>query len=164
MTEEPILIGKIVGTFGLKGFLKVWPLTDFPERFEPGRSVLLDGEPREIIELHWHKKQARLKLEGINNISRAEELVGKELFVPSSDLPKLGEGEYLADSLIGLEVFDQDGRRLGKLEEVISAPAHDMYRIGTALVPAVSEFVIDVDLEGGRIVIRPIPGMFDDAN
>lgn len=158
--QEPVVIGKIVGVFGLKGTLKVWPDTDFPERFDVGKSVLVDGEPYEIIESRWHKLQARIRLKGITRIALAEAFIGKSLAVPADDFPALDEDEYMIGDLIGLEVFDESGLRLGTLEQV-HAGAQDVYEVSGVLVPAVKEFIREVDLRRRRMVIRPIPGMFD---
>jgi len=155
-------VGRIVGTFGLRGAVKVLPLTTFPERFDEGRTLFLRGEPREVRRSAWHKTLVRVWLEGVTSIEDAVALVGELLCVPEEDTPPLEEGEYMVRDLIGVEVFDEAGRRLGELEEVIAAPAHDLYRVGEALVPAVKEFVISIDLEARRMVIRPIPGLFPE--
>ena len=157
--ETPIAIGKVVGVFGLKGFLKIWPDTDFPERFDEGRMVIIDGQERRIRETRWHKLQVRLRLEGVTRIEQAEALIGQEVYVPADDTPELEEDEFMIDDLIGLEVFDTTGRLLGTLDEVHRG-AQDVYQVGEALVPAVKEFIKEVDIAGGRMVIDPLEGMF----
>jgi len=159
--REPVVIGKIVGVFGLKGFLKVWPDTDFPERFEEGRTVLIGETPYEIRESRWHKQQARIRVEGITKIAQAEALIGSTVSIPGNDAPKLEEDEYMIDDLIGIEVCDESGTRLGQIDQVITG-AQDVYDVSGVLVPAVKEFVLDVDISERRMVIRPIAGMFDD--
>jgi 16S rRNA processing protein RimM len=161
--EAEVVIGKVVGAFGLKGTLKIWPDTDFPERFDPGRSLLIEGTPYEILETRWHKLQARVRVKGITKIDQAEAMVGKSVSVPADDLPELREDEYMVGDLIGLEVFNEDGAKLGILEDVVKGAAQDLYDVSGVLVPAVKEFVIDIDIEKRRIVIRPIPGMFEDV-
>lgn len=155
-----IPVGRIVGTFGLRGAVKVLPLTTFPERFEVGRTVFLRGEAHRVRRSAWHKTLVRVWLESVTTLDEATRLIGEVLYVPEEDLPPLGEGEFMVRDLIGLEVFDESGRRLGVLDEVIAAPAHDVYRVGDAMVPAVKEFILSIDLEARRMVIRPIPGMF----
>jgi 16S rRNA processing protein RimM len=155
-------VGRIVGTFGLRGAVKVLPLTTFPERFDAGRTLFLRGVAREVRRSAWHKTLVRIWLEGISRVEEAATLVGELLYVPEEDLPPLEEGEYMVRDLIGLEVFDEAGRRLGVLEEVITAPAHDLYRVGAALIPAVKEFVRSIDIEARRMVIHTIPGMFSE--
>ncbi|MGI8923065.1 MAG: ribosome maturation factor RimM [Fimbriimonadales bacterium] len=161
--KDFVVIGKVVSTFGLKGFLKVWPLTDFPERFDVGETIWIAGEPRKIREVQWHNKQARVRLEGVSRLVLAEALVGQEISVDADDKRDLEPGEYMIDDLVGLEVFDEGGSLLGTLDEVVQAPAHDIYRVGGAMIPAVSEFVKSIDLESRKVVVAPIPGMFEDA-
>ena len=158
---ETIVIGKVVGTFGLKGTLKIWPDTDFPERFDEGRSVLIDGKPYEIVETRWHKLQARIRVKGVTRLELGEALIGFNVEVPADDLPELGEGEYMVNDLMGLEVFNEEGERMGVVEDVIKGYAQDLYQVAGVLVPAVKEFILSIDVPGKRMVIRPIPGMFD---
>ena len=157
--ETPIAIGKVVGVFGLKGFLKIWPDTDFPERFDEGRMVIIDGQERRIRETRWHKLQVRIRIEGVTRIEQAEALIGQEVYVPADDTPELDEDEFMIDDLIGLNVFDTTGKLLGILDEVHRG-AQDVYQVGTALVPAVKEFIKEVDIAGKRMVIEPLAGMF----
>jgi 16S rRNA processing protein RimM len=161
--QEPVVIGKIVGVFGLKGTLKVWPDTDFPERFDAGRTVHIDGEPFEIIETRWHKQQARIRVKGITKIAQAEALIGASLSIAADDMPVLEADEYMVADLIGIEVFDESGERLGTLEQVHRG-AQDLYDISGVLVPAVKEFVLEVDIAAKRMVIRPVPGMFAESD
>lgn len=156
-------IGKVVGTFGLKGTLKIWPSTDFPERFDEGSIIWLGGRERKIIESQWHKKQVRVRVDGIKRIEDAENYIGQEVRAAALER-KLDEDEFMVDDLLGLRVFDENGRTLGTVEEVMSGPAHDIYRIGSALVPAVSEFVKEIDLKSRTMTIAPIPGMFENED
>ena len=158
---ETIVIGKVVGTFGLKGTLKIWPDTDFPERFDEGRSVLIDGKPREIVETRWHKLQARIRVKGVTRLELAEALIGCTVEVPADDLPELGENEYMIGDLMGLEVFNAAGERMRVVDDIIKGSAQDLYQVAGVLVPAVKEFILSIDVPGKRMVIRPIPGMFD---
>lgn len=152
-------LGRIVGAFGLDGTVKVQPVTDFPERFDPGELVWLRGEPVEIVDGHWHKGQVRLQIAGVSSIESAEDLIGETLTMPKSARPKLGRNEFYHDQLVGLDVVDESGAVLGKVDEVVPAPASDLLRIGTSLIPIVKQFVVNIDLKAGRITVRLIPGM-----
>lgn len=158
--KEPVVIGKVVGVFGLKGILKVWPDTDFPERFSEGRTVLIGETPYEIVETRWHKQQARIRVKGITKIAQGEALIGSPVSVPADDAPVLEEDEYMIDDLIGIEVFDEADNKLGTVDQVIRG-AQDVYDVSGVLVPAVKEFVLKIDIDQRRMVIRPIAGMFD---
>ncbi|MBV6457352.1 MAG: Ribosome maturation factor RimM [Fimbriimonadaceae bacterium] len=160
--DDRVQIGQVVGVFGLKGHVKVKILTEFTERFEPGQKLWIDGHEREILDAKWHRDQARIALAGISTPELAESLRWKYLEVPKSERPNLEEDEYYVDDLIGFEAFDASGKPLGKVNDVIAAPAHDILDIGGVLVPAVEEFVVEIDLDNERVVIQPIPGLFDD--
>ncbi len=157
--DRLVRIGKIVGVFGLRGGIKVEPLTDALERFAIGNTVYLDGQAHVIERIHLHKQQIRLRLSGIETIPNAQKCVGKYLQALREERPALSGGEYWVDELIGMEVLEESGERLGTLDEVISAPAHDVYRVGSLLIPAVREFILNVDPETRTIIVRLLPGM-----
>jgi 16S rRNA processing protein RimM len=153
-----VKVGQIVGAFGLKGGLKVVPLTEFAERFDIGSLLYLNGEPREILDLHWHKGQARLSLEGVATVEDAEDLQWQYLTIPETDRPELGQDEFLASDLVGMSVVE-DGREIGKVTDVVGAPAHDLLVVDGAMIPLVREFVKTVDLKARTITVVLIPGM-----
>lgn len=156
-----VTVGQVVGPQGLRGGFRVECLTDFPERFEPGRVVYMGGKPHKISSLAWHKGQARIEVEGVETVEAAEALRWTYLTVPADERPDLDDDEYLATDLIGLTAFDQHGKELGKVESVLPSPAHSLLIIAGVMVPSVSEFVKNIDLEHGRITIHVIPGLFD---
>jgi 16S rRNA processing protein RimM len=157
-----IQVGRVVGTFGLEGWLKVEPSTDFPERFERGNRLWLDGKPYRVQASRWHRSQVRLKLRGIDRIEDAETLRGHFLEIEESDRPELDEGEFYVTDLLGLTVLDEAGHVLGRIDEVVAAPAHDLLRVGELLIPFVSEFVLAIDRASGRITVRLLPGMLGE--
>ncbi|MDJ0677108.1 MAG: ribosome maturation factor RimM [Calothrix sp. MO_167.B42] len=182
-------IGKIVAPQGLQGEMRVYPETDFPERFEvPGqRWLLLPGEsepqPVELKKGRYleGKNLYVIKLAGVDYRDRAEELRGCKLLVPESDRPQLGENEYHVMDLIGLSVFMQEsGELVGKVSDVIAA-GNDLLEVElqesdnkksdnkksdnkkkekkTVLIPFVEAIAPVVDLEASRIEIKPPPGL-----
>lgn len=155
-------IGQVVGVFGVKGQLKVEPLSDFEERFEPGASIWIDQVEYRVSSLGWHKGQARIGLRGLTSVEEAEELRGKKLYADASVRPELDEDEFYAGDLIGLVAFDATGKRLGKVRSVVPSPAQDLLDVDGVLVPMVKQFVQSVDVAGGRVVLTPIGGMFDE--
>ncbi|WP_138502927.1 ribosome maturation factor RimM [Nostoc sp. PA-18-2419] len=128
--DDWLEIGKIVAPQGLSGELRVYPDSDFPERFEvPGKRWLLrpgDTEPQPIELLAGryisNKNLYVIRLAGVENCNQAEELRGCKLMVPASDRPELGENEYHVLDLIGLEVFMQvSGEFVGTVVDIIPA-------------------------------------------
>jgi 16S rRNA processing protein RimM len=82
------------------------------------------------------------------------------LTVPKTSRPTLAEGEYLSKDLVGLLVLNVDGREVGVVDEIIASPANDLMRIENALIPLVSQFVKEVNLENGTMTVDLIPGLF----
>ncbi|BAS59395.1 MULTISPECIES: ribosome maturation factor RimM [Leptolyngbya] len=169
-------IGKIVAAQGLKGELRVYPNTDFPERFEePGERWLLrpnQTEP-EVIELVSGryldgKGLYVIQIKGIRDRDAAEALRGCQLLVPDSDRPDLEEGEFHVADLLGLSVYEQASQELiGTVSDVIPA-GHDLLEVKkvtpegrTILIPFVEAIVPVVDLAQRRIEITPPPGLLD---
>lgn len=154
-----VAIGKIVATFGLKGAVKVTPMTDFPERFEEGNRVFIANKEHRITRANWHRNQIRLWLDGIHRIEDAQPLIGKTIFASSDDKPTLEKNEYLLQDLIGLSVLTEEGKYLGKLKSIIHAPAQDIFCIDEMMIPAVKEFIRKIDLQEKKIIVRLIAGM-----
>lgn len=154
-----ITIGQFVGPHGIKGGLKVKVLTDFVERFDKGRTIFCNGEESVIKHSSWHKDQVRIQIASVKDRNQAEELRWHYLFVPEDDAPELEEGEYLTSELIGLSVVTADGRTVGKIEDILPSPAHDILVVGEGMIPAVSEFVTDINFETQTVTVNLISGM-----
>jgi len=161
LLEKFTRIGQIVGAFGLKGLVKVMPMTDFLERFEKGSKLRLKGEWVEVESFTIHKKRPLLKLSGIRNLTAAEALQWEYLEVPAERKPTLDDDEFLSEDLIGLTVTTVEGQELGVIDDVIAMPAHDVIQIGELLIPAVLEFIKDVDFDNGTMTVELIPGMLE---
>ena len=149
-------MGVILAPHGIRGELKVQPLTDFPERFETGSRLWLNGQQWVVQRGRWARKTVILKLRGLETRTEAEALRGAELTVPeAAELEE--EGVYYLHDIIGLPVFDAAGERIGTLEEVFNSGATDVYVVrgekGELLLPALDDVVTEVDIAGGRIVV-----------
>jgi 16S rRNA processing protein RimM len=150
-------VGRVVGTHGLRGELKVQPLTEFADRFTVGARLRMRDEWTTIKTVRWHKNRPLLTLEGVEGIDAAEKLRG--VLLESTEEAALEEGEFLVSELVGLSVFTEDGEPLGEIEETFPTPAHEVLVVGELLIPSVPAFVRDVDLDERRMVVRLIPGM-----
>lgn len=151
-------VGQIVGVWGLKGHVKVEPLTNISSRFEKGSRLRLGEDWVEVEDCVWQKDRPYLKLSGVDSPEQAKLLQWK--YVEAKDeKPKLEMGEYLTNDLIGLRVETENGELLGKVDDVLAMPAHDVLVVGQIMIPATKEFVLDVDIEGGIILVRLIEGM-----
>lgn len=161
-------IGVILGAFGIKGEVKILCLRDGPECFLEIKSLLIDlpgtsGIKKEIESVRIHKGHALVKFEGISNRSEAEQL--KKCYVRlAGDVSSEEPDEYLErDKLIGIEVYTVSGIYIGVIEEVIVTGANDVYEVcngeKTVLLPAIQDVIVSVDLESGKMVVNPLPGL-----
>lgn len=157
--EQRVAVGRVVGAFGIRGQLKVEPLTEFLERFDAGRKVLLDDRWVEVEDAFVQKDRLIVKLAGVDSRNDAEALQWRTLEALADEAPELDEDEYLSTDLVGLAVVTEDGRRLGNVSNVLAYPAHDILEVGPIMIPAVRQFVKAVDLDEGVIVVRLIPAM-----
>ena len=148
---------------GLKGEIGVKPITDFPERFEQTETVYAHSQrdpvrKLEIETVRPHSGGFLLKFKGVESKDQAAALRNFFLAVPEDELVLLEEDEYWHWELEGLKAFTPQGVEVGTLHEVIESPAHELYCIKDAkgkehLVPAVYEYVPEIDIEAGKIVV-----------
>jgi 16S rRNA processing protein RimM len=155
-------VGRIAGPHGLKGHVKVDPMTDFLARFQAGSRLRLKGEWVEIETSSLHKGRPLLKLSGIDDATAAEAMQFEYLEAPADERPPLEADEYLIEDLIGLRVVTEEGRELGTVDEVHAYPAQDILQVGDIMIPAVEQFVKRVDLETREVVVQLIPGMLPE--
>ena len=155
-------VGRLLGVRGIRGELKLEPLA--PESIlSPGRVVTVHGQERQIEHSRFSGRLTYVKLSGIDTREAARALHGAYLQVRERDLDALPEGEYYRFQLIGLAVRTLDGRELGRITDVLSAPENDVYVVsgpaGEVLIPAVDDVVRNVDMENRLITIEIIPGL-----
>lgn len=165
-----VAVGEVTAPFGIHGELKVRPLTDFPERFARTETLYLgkDHSPHAVEAARIHGAQVVLRVAGIASVAEAEALRGETLWVPAAELVALPQDSYYLHDLIGLRVRHVDGRVLGVVGDVLTGTGNDLLVVrdtqtgAETLLPAVKEFVKRVDIEGGELLVEPIPGLFDD--
>lgn len=154
-----IRVGQVSGVFGIRGAVKVYPLTEFDDRFDAGSEVHLQGVARTV---EWRKRAAGalvLKLSGLDDRTAAEGLRGSYVEVPEEDRRPLGAGAWYVDQLLGLRVRSESGRTLGTLEDVLERPANDVWVVrgspdqAETLIPATKEAVLSVDLPTKEVVV-----------
>lgn len=134
------------------------PETDFPERFLDTQEVELfcdNGPARRVTveSARFHGTHVLIKLLGVDSPEDAAHLRNFLVAVGPDEVIDMEDGYYHYE-LEGLEVFQSDGTRVGILDEVINNPAHELYRVGDILIPAVDEYILEIDLEQKRIVVK----------
>lgn len=158
--KEEITIGQITNTHGLKGELKIFPLTDDVKRFKKLKTVLLKNEEKKVI---WCKIQndnkVILKLEDIDTIEQAEKLKTEYIRVRREDAAKLPEGRYFVVDIVGCKVVDTNGNEVGIVKEVIFTGSNEVYWVKgkkDVMVPAIKSVVEDIDISNSIITIQPV--------
>lgn len=162
MSGEPVRIGQIVGAHGLKGFVKVDPLTEYLKRFDVGVRLRLKGQWVTVEAYSIHKNRPLIKLSGIDTMDAAQAMQWEYLDAILEMPKELEEDEFLTIDLIGCRVVTVEGRMLGTVDDVLALPAHDVLQVGDVLIPAVKEFVKDIDLDKEVITVALIPGMLPE--
>ena len=155
-----VAVGRVLGPFGVKGEIKVQPLTDNPRRFAAKSRVWAGEQLVTVAESREAGGYVYVRLKGFGDRTSAERFRHALLQVPEESLPPLPEGEYYRFQLIGLRVFDRAGEPLGTLDEVLETGANDVYRVrrpdgSDLLLPALDDVILSVDLVEKRMVVDP---------
>ncbi len=168
-SQRLVVLGQVLGAWGLRGAVKVKGLTDIPTLLSPGKSVVLRG-PRggsEVLlkEIRPLRHLLVAKFQGVDDRKSAEALKGYEICIPRALAPPLPELVYYHCDIVGLKVETETGAGLGEIVDIWPSDAHDLYVVrgdaGEWLLPAVRAFVLQVDLARRVMVIRPIKGLVD---
>jgi 16S rRNA processing protein RimM len=166
--DDTLLIGQIVAPFGVRGQVKVRAYTTNVAHLRRRiRAVFIGDERREyaltgVIE---HKPGLLvLSLGGVASRDAAENLRGAEVAIRERDAAPLEDGEYFIHQLYGLAVVDEQGAEIGRVREVLETGANDVLVVTRpdqpeALIPMIHDVVQELDIAGGRVVVRLIEGL-----
>jgi 16S rRNA processing protein RimM len=164
-----IAVGKIIKVHGVQGHVKAIPYSGFPDRFTHLKTVYIDTEEGMcgfiLEDVQLQNEVSLLKLRGIESRETAAALVKKDLWVPEEQQIELPEGEYFIHDLIGLAVFDTEGEYIGNLEEILLNAGNNVYVVREnqreVLIPAVPEFVKEINLQQKKVIVQLIEGMLE---
>lgn len=172
---EKIKIGKIVSAVALKGEVKIYHYSDYKERFEELDRIIVRKGTKNIKEseykiekVRYQKDMVIIKLEGIDDRDAAEAMRDSDVLITEDDLRELPENTFYIRDLIGCNVKDsKDESLIGVIKDVLQTSAQDIYQIELkngkeALIPAVAQFINNVDIEGKTVWINVIPGLLPD--
>ena len=168
-SEYDVQVGRILGPHGLRGLLRVLPLTDVPDRHQTLKRVLVRTVRTErTFDITSITRAGRglwlVRLEGIDDRTAAESLREGEMFIREDELPPLPEDRYYVHQIVGLKVVTVDGRELGPVTEVLPTGANDVYATPAGLLPATAEVIKQIDLQAGTMLVDPLPGMIDEPD
>lgn len=163
-------VGAITSTHGVRGEVKVFPMTDEVSRFKKLKDVIVQRkngaeETLTVESARFFKNMVILKFKGIDSINDVESYKGSALLVSRENAVALKENEYFIADLIGLAVYENE-EKLGELMDVLSTGANDVYEVTeesgeTLLIPAIRDCIKSVDIAAGRMEVTLLPGLRD---
>jgi 16S rRNA processing protein RimM len=168
---ELFAVGKIVGCFGIRGVVKVQPFTHSHDRFMKLRTIIMGHSEKEttcydVQNVELKNGSIMFTFEGISDRTAAEKLVGNFLFVEKDDLDPPKQGSYFVHDIVGSSVTTDDGKFLGTVEDVYKLSTQDVWVIRNGdkevLIPAVKEFIVQIDPAKKAITVRVIKGLIDE--
>ncbi len=163
-SEVRLVVGVVIGVHGVRGELKVRPLTGEAEQFESLRFAYFDDEtePRRIRSVRFHAGNVLLRLSGVTNPEDATLFRGMALRVPASQLRPLDDDEFFLYQIIGLEAWTETGERLGTVVDLMETGANDVLVIETPedgqqmLLPNQPDVVLEIDPSARKVTVRPL--------
>lgn len=169
--EELLQVGIITSTHGVRGEVKVYPTTDDVKRFKKLKDIILDtGKEQLTLEIEgvkFFKQMVILKFKGIDTLNDVERFRQKSLYVTRSNAVRLRKDEYFIADLIGIQVYDEENKELGTLEDVLATGANDVYVIKLVdgrelLLPAIKQCILNVNVEERSMQVHVLEGLLED--
>ena len=165
MLQQYLEVGKITNVHGLMGEVRVQPWADSPEFLCQFKTLYVDKAhwPIKVERARVHKNMVIMKLEGVTDVPGATAMRNAVLYIDRADA-NLPEGVFFLADIMGLEVRDaQSGEVLGKLDDVLTLPANNVYVVKGGprelMIPAVPQFIAETNVEGGYIAVNMIEGL-----
>ncbi|WP_300410366.1 ribosome maturation factor RimM [Lagierella sp.] len=159
-----IKVGYITNTHGIKGDIKIYPLTEYPDRFEEDVDFYIDEKIRvNITKVRYNRGLVYVSLKGYDNINQVLGFKDKYIYVKEEDAVALPEDNYFISDLVGMEVVDR-GKVVGHVEEVLLNSTNDIYRCVAKdgrefMIPAVKAFIKEIDVKNKKLHVELIEGM-----
>lgn len=170
MKKQFLEVGKIVGTHGVRGELRVNPWSDSPDFLTGFKELYFDEGAEKIkVKCRPHKNIVLMTVSGVDTVEKAEQLRGKVLYINRDDVV-LPEGRNFVQDLIGCRVLDADDKTVeyGEIADVFKTGANDVYTVKKNgreyLVPVIDSVVVEKNVDEGYVLVRPMKGLFDDEN
>lgn len=174
-TEQLLQVGVISSMHGVHGEVKVFPTTSDANRYKKLKEVLLDTgknmRESDFITLKlkgvkFFKQFVIVKFEGYDNPNDIEKYKGKPIYVTRENAVKLSKDEYFVADLYDIEVFEDNGDRLGTIVDVIETGSNDVYTVkcvdgSEILLPAIKQCILDVDIENRKMTVHVMDGLRD---
>ena len=170
MIKKYLEVGKIVGTHGIRGEMRVECWANSPDFLRQFKTLYLDGGKTALsVTCRPHKNIALVTVRGVDSIEKADELRGKILYIDRGDV-RLAEGAHFVQDIIGLEVTDADsGAVYGTVKDVLKTGSNDVYEMKAAdgklyYIPVIPDILDRFDFDENKVYIHPMKGLFDDED
>lgn len=166
--KKRLEIGQIVNTFGIKGFVKIYPYVNELQRFDDLKTVYIKNKKQEskyeIEEVKYQKNMVLIKFKGIETVEQAESLRNSFVEIDRKDAIALEEGEYFIADLLGANVYLETGEKLGVLEDIYNTGSNDIYVVKNELgkqylLPYIDDVIKKIDVENSKITVHLIEGL-----
>ncbi|MBQ1182370.1 MAG: 16S rRNA processing protein RimM [Phascolarctobacterium sp.] len=158
--DKEIIIGKIVAPHGVRGDIRILPLTEKPDLFLDLEYLLLEGGKKLTVKnARFQKRMILVTTKEITSMNEAELLRDKNIYIKAEDLPELEDDEFYVADLVGIPVYDLEGNQIGTFKDSLSTGSNDVYIIAVPgakdiLVPALKEYFKEINLAEKRIVVK----------
>jgi len=165
------IVGKIIGCSGVKGYVKVQPSTQTIGRLKQLHHIFIGASTSEVIpetidDIIIDRKPVLMKFHSISDRTSAEKIIGKFIFIEEKELDRPSKGAHFIHDIIGCTVWLEEGSLFGTVEDVLKLPAQDVWVINkmgkSYLIPAVKEFIKEVDIKNRKIIIATIEGLIEE--
>jgi 16S rRNA processing protein RimM len=169
MRRDLLPIGRVIKPHGVKGKMKVKYFGDNPKTFSSYRElIIINPEGRlqtyQVLGVVPQQSQLIVQLKGIERAEEVQPLTGREIFVNRESLPDLAEGEYYWADLLGMDVLTEEGKQIGRVKEIFSTGAHDVFIVegkkGEIFLPAVENVIKSIDCEKGIMKVHSRGGLW----
>lgn len=164
--QNRVAVGEINSPWGIKGHVKVTPLTSNPERLQPKQQVFVGDLSLTITDAKIVGKIPVVQFSSFTTRNSVESLKGSLIEILEKDLPKLPENIFYIHDIVGLTVFTDDDEVVGEIIEVLQTGANDVYVIRPSngkdvLIPALESVIVAIKIEDESLIIRSNTGLFD---
>ena len=161
MKRKFLEAGRVTGPHGVKGEVKILPMADSAGFLLDFKVFYIDGEPFRVTRSRVAKNLVIAAFEGFGDYAGAMRLKDKTVRIDREDA-RLPAGRFFLCDIVGAEVFTEAGEKQGTIAEVLDLPGGNVYVVRgkrDILIPAVPEFILNTDIESGRVTVRLADGM-----
>lgn len=157
--KDFLSVGQIINTHGVKGEVKVLPLTDDIDRFKKLNTIYINDNEKKVSQCKISNDKVILKIDGIDSIEQAAKYIKSYIYIARKDAITLPEGRYFITDLIGCSVYDTQNKLIGKIYNVIETGSNDVYCVKSnnreILIPALKRIVLSIDIVNEKIMVIP---------